>query len=355
MEAWIRGHAETGESSTIKEVYAAVAAHFGVELTKKKKKWIKSVMTKALNQVPRESANDLIAAYEHGDESRYDLLFDARHLRSGEHVYDSDDGLPYELVDRLFQDRHGADVIIPARVGVDLPLREYAKHIAITGNYTLCSLLVFDEEIVVLRANNDEDSPWPTDIFYCPRSGGFERHALEKCEEQELEEYEEQEVGSSIIPVVTPTHVSCFYTGTGWYIEKHAACMEAIEDTIKELGAGRLVAWSPWHDFDGYHGDEGEYEALAPFTKRRFDDDAAQAAFQEILLELYRQLEIEMGLGYDDLPPVGALRRERNRAVRGPHVRLRALVDQGRATCLRDGFLYEAAPAGVFRLVVSFL
>lgn len=33
----------------------------------------------------------------------------------------------------------------------------------------------------------------------------------------------------------------------------------------------------------------------------------------------------------------------------------RALVDKGRAACLRDGFLYEAAPAGIFRLVVSFL
>ena len=355
MEAWIRGHAETGESSTIKEVYAAVSAHFGVELTKKQKKWIKSVMTKALNQVPRESANDLIAAYEHGDESRYDLLFDARHLRSHEHIYDSDDGLPYELVDRLFQDRDGADVIIPVRIGVDLPLREYASHIAITGNETLCSLLVFDEEIVVLRANNDEDSPWPTDIFYCPRSGAFERHALEKYEEQELEEYEEQEVGSSSIPVVTPTHVSCFCTGTGWYIEKHAACMEAIEGTIKEFGAGKLVAWCPWHEFDGYHEDEGEYEALAPFTMRRFDDDAAQAAFSEILLELYMLMQYPGEELLSDLPPVGALRRERNRAVRGPHARLRALVDKGRAACLRDGFLYEAAPAGVFRLVVSFL
>ena len=197
------------------------------------------------------AALELIAAFE-GGEDRASVLKKALRLRS-EPSPKRWDGLPYGLVRRLMKDRDGADVIIPARVGVDLPLREYARHIAITGNYTLCSLLVFDEEIVVLRANNDEDSPWPTDIFYCPRSGAFERHALEKCEEQELEEYEEQEVGSSIIPVVTPTHVSCFYTGTGWYIEKHAECMEAIEDTIKELGAGKLVAWSPWHDFDGYH------------------------------------------------------------------------------------------------------
>jgi len=308
----------------------------------------------------KRSASELIAAFEAGGEDRASLLREARHLRS-DPDYDSHfkrDGLPGWLVHRLLQDRDGADVVIPTRVGGShLNVADWAEELAKVRCYSFL-LLVFDEQIAVLCSNNYGDYySLGLDVIYCPRSSAFENCLPQMHENEPREDYYRRsrtwrQLDQPDIPIVTPSHVSFFSTGTRFRVERQAACMEAIEAICKKVGGGHgLVAWC------GFGWINDRFNDLAA---RCFDDDAARraaarASFQELLLILYIDVHIDNVSVMYDLPPIGALRRERNRAVRGPHARLRALVDKGRAACLRDGFLYEAAPAGVFRLVVSFL
>lgn len=305
----------------------------------------------------KRSEWELIAAFKAG-EDRASMLREAQHLRSYP-VYDShskSDGLPGWLVDRLLQDRDGADVVIPTRVGENLRVKDPAGWLNDTSDSFL--LLVFDEQIAVLCSDNcfclGLDS-LGLDVIYCPRSSAFE-NCLPQCHENEpRRDYYRRlrtwgQLDQTDIPVVTPTHVSFFSTaGTRFQVEIQAACMDAIEAICKKVGGGHGLVAS--RDLCFGLNYDGRFRNLAArcFEENATRRAAAQADFQELLLKIYTDVEIG---ARGDLPPVGALRR---RAVRTPHARLRALVQQGRATCLHDGFLYEAAPAGVFRLVVSFL
>ena len=296
------------------------------------------------------AALELIAAFE-GGEDRESVLKRARRLRS-EPAPDRWDGLPYGLVTRLMQDRDGADVVIPTRVGDDLNVAYWAGWFAAVHSYSFL-LLVFDEQIAVLCVScSNTNADFPPSVICCSRSSAFENcfpkqhHYRRGAYRRRLRAWYQSP--DSSIPVVTPTRVSCMGSGSGtlFQVERQAKFMGHIEALCQECGTHGLVACA------------GEFRTgsrLGDLALEFFDDDAgrAQAAFQDILLKLYVTMHIYASLRHDDdLPPVGAFRR---RAVRGLLARLRALVQQGRAACLRDGFLYEVAPAGVFRLVVSFL
>ncbi|KAH8066255.1 hypothetical protein JL722_685 [Aureococcus anophagefferens] len=105
--AWVRAHAVSGTSNTIKEIYAAVADRFGVELTKPWKMLIKRVVTEALKdddddddddeagEAPVEAPDDDIDAYDDDDDDAYeeDASVEAPDERgvSGESGDDDDD------------------------------------------------------------------------------------------------------------------------------------------------------------------------------------------------------------------------------------------------------------------------
>ncbi|KAH8068215.1 hypothetical protein JL721_6945 [Aureococcus anophagefferens] len=105
--AWVRAHAVSGTSNTIKEIYAAVADRFGVELTKQWKKLIKRVVTEALKdddddddddeagEAPVEAPDDDLDAYDDDDDDAYeeDASVEAPDERgvSGESGDDDDD------------------------------------------------------------------------------------------------------------------------------------------------------------------------------------------------------------------------------------------------------------------------
>ena len=329
------------------------------------------------------AALEIIAAFE-GGEDRASALTKAWRLRSERSPNRRAarpqaptrgwDGLPYGLRERLMKDRDGADVdvVIPTRVGDDLKVKHHAGWLAIRdyGEDPIQEylFLVFDEQIAVYSISKD----YVVDVIYCSRSSAFE-NCLPKMHENEWWwAYQERvhawaQSPDSSIPVVTPTRVSLNerfslnYEDTWFQGEAQAEFMCHIEALCQECGTHGLIACvGPVHGLD-----ECRFRDLAQrlFFGGRCRADAlirarAQAAFQELLLKLYTEIPTGFEMPHtgfrplDAFPPVGALRR---RAVRGPHARFRALVLQGRATCLRDGFLYEAAPARVFRLVVSFL
>ena len=339
------------------------------------------------------AALEIIAAFE-GGEDRASALQKAWRLRSEPFAKPLRgarpraptrgwDGLPYGLVSRLMKDRDGADVdaVIPTRVGDDLTVEHHAGWLTYTewaliqGTYidppedeSILEppddylFLVFDEQIAVYA----KDTCGQVDVIYCSRSSAFEK-CLPKMHENESWLVYQKRVRAwarspdSSIPVVTPTRVSlnersAFYEDISCQGEAQAEFMCHIEALCQECGTHGLIAC-----VGPVHGVARRFRST--LAERCRDDNTwrrarAQAAFQELLLKLYTEIPTGFEMPHtgfrplDAFPPVGALRR---RAVRGLLARLRALVDKGRATCLRDGFLYEAAPAGVFRLVVSFL
>ena len=116
------------------------------------------------------SPHELLRAFENG-EDRGALLYEARHLRTGT----VNDGFN-DLVDRLLLSPSGEEVYEPCLTSVGIEVETYARNLAETGNDTILSLFIFDEEIAVIRARNDCDSPECTDVYFFPRLPAFEEY-----------------------------------------------------------------------------------------------------------------------------------------------------------------------------------
>ena len=344
------------------------------------------------------SPQELIRAFENG-EDRGALLYEARHLRT----LTATDGFN-DLVDRLLLSPSGEEVYEPCLTSEGIEVATYARNLAETGNDTILSLLIFDEEIAVIRARNDCDDPECTDVYFFPRLPAFEEYVKglysESADYRDIgaipgplgsdEGYERDEF-NSLLPfygpddpmfreTVVPTRMDTFGSSTGFDVEKTADYMSFLADLFQ----GRLlVGWSGYVATDCYrnelfaqleeHAWRGKVRyGLHPPGKDYFTDRPAftaedrelQAALRKMIIFLYRRV---LDPTYNNpLPAPGTLRRARNWGERGPHVVRRALFDKRRATTgkrraplSKDAafakFLYASSPTPMFRLVLSFL
>mmetsp|Transcript_27459 Transcript_27459/g.82423 ORF Transcript_27459/g.82423 Transcript_27459/m.82423 type:complete len:319 (-) Transcript_27459:87-1043(-) len=311
---------------------------------------------------PHRSAAELVAAFERG-EDRAALMYEARAFRGSNLADDSDDeftdhGFPRALAARLLKDRAGRDIVISAHCGPDLNVADLAQDLADTGNVTVTVLFVFDEELVLVKANNGPDSPRESDVITCPRLTAVEER-LVWAEEDTSDDDDDPP------PVMTPTAGTYWWLSTGFHIERAAETMEPILELFDDPRRARgLVAWSGAIELDArvmgesFHsrdeciplqrGSAG-YETYSPL----YSEDAATAELNKIIHRMYEFTP----LWEDSLPEVGFLRRQHRWTVCGPHALLRSLVDKGRASTT-DGlhaFLYERVPLDNFKIILSFL
>lgn len=129
----------------------------------------------------RRIGYELIQAYERGEDRR--LLFREALLNGAFRDAERDLHRRYVGLDvRLQQDRYGEDLEIPAHLGEPIKTRTLAQSLCDTDNETYLVLLVFDDELCVLRARNSRGDNFPrgaTDAIFCRRTTALEDFAQE--------------------------------------------------------------------------------------------------------------------------------------------------------------------------------
>ena len=343
----------------------------------------------------RRIGYELIQAYERGEDRRE--LFREALLNGAFRDAEGDLHRRYVGLDvRLQQDRYGEDLEIPAHLGEPIKTRTLAQSLCDTVNETYLVLLVFDDELCVLRARNSRGEIFPrgaTDAIFCRRTTDLRDFAAiiytaqgtawrpANAVEVGPDNYvlEDDDRACSFDPPLRPTSHSLIRdppppTQHGirpYYAQLVSAYIDAIED----LCEGRLlVAWSGLIQTESYGSRmlfEQEFDGLHSFP----NDPALQHIFTAITVHAHCYMW-DTDDDTFDLPPPGTLRRIRNWDVRGPHVVRRALFDKRRATTgkrkrratttgkrraplSKDAafgkFLYETSPTPMFRLILSFL
>lgn len=123
----------------------------------------------------KRSPSELVLAFENG-EDRSRLLYEARHLRNNAVVLNAQQEVFEDLVEQLLLSPSGEEVHVPALMCEGVEVARYASKLADTDHDTVLSLLIFDEEIALIRARNDSDSPELTDVYFFPRLADFEEY-----------------------------------------------------------------------------------------------------------------------------------------------------------------------------------
>mmetsp|Transcript_34826 Transcript_34826/g.107782 ORF Transcript_34826/g.107782 Transcript_34826/m.107782 type:complete len:198 (-) Transcript_34826:65-658(-) len=162
-----------------------------------------------------------------------------------------------------------------------------------------------------------------------------------------------------------------FMSRTGPSIEIGTQFTDFILETLEPEGGGLpIIAWSGLHDED-----EASCELYCYYNWGRPAliwrglgnlSDAEHRFFNDTIFKLYREtwadFEIDDSEEYENcFPEIGEFKRERdrkrNRKEREPHVLLRTLSDQRRATPTQQlyTFLYATAPEPIFREVLAFV
>jgi len=298
---------------------------------------------------------ELVRAYEAG-EDRTELLREASYLNS---VCWDDESKRYTMASalerRLFLSRTGAPLEVSAYLGDKLKLRDMAEifidfdsHVldpeGYQWNYDLV-LLLFDEEAVLIRAHHD-----------IGRLGDGDRHSADLIFFSRSEEFEQnaQDVQASPPPLEPTRRITMDFFAIHYTRILESKYCTALEQLVK---GRRLVAWSGYAAKDEIvpHAD---IVSLLPYFQGNFEGEAARLTFAKVVQRMY-QMMVER-IGQADLPPPGALRRNRNWQVRGPHVVLRSLLEKrraglGRGALLTYYYLHGKMPAAMFRVVLSFL
>ena len=341
----------------------------------------------------RRIGYELIQAYERGEDRRE--LFREALLNGAFCDAERDLDRSYVGLDvRLQQDRYGEDLEIPAHLGEPIKTRTLAQSLCDTDNETCLVLLVFDDELCVLRARNIGWAIFPrgaTDAIFCRRTTALEDFAQEIYTMAATRPVNAVEVGPdnyvlegdyrtcSCDPPLLPTSHSLIRDPpppTQHGIQPYyAQLVSAYIDAIEDLCEGRLlVAWSGLIQTESYDDRMMFEQELA--TLHSFPNvPAARHIFTAITVHAHCYMW-DTDDDTFDLPPPGTLRRIRNWDVRGPHVVRRALFDKRRATTgkrkrratttgkrraplSKDAafgkFLYETSPTPMFRLILSFL